>query len=663
MFKTTPRSVLLGGDLILKSVMRVYVDEEGRAHHYDDTLLAEHQGAYEHEDGSPIDRAPTGRQEDGHFHMIDAMLQHIMRLAAKNGFGDSFGRQHGIGVINSMILNHNLDRIRKEGKDTPNQLPPFGDPSWRIITAGDWFGEPKEGDPLLPHRTQGGDPHQIDTWDNETKTAGKMTVPRLVTVNLKKGHVTRHASADQGQYIDSTYNPFYAFVRPVMEHMDGIFREQLGLGPDQPGPLFDEKGDGSHMEDYEKPSVPLVATSSGQVINATAAELDHINETGRLSPDSAKRHEMHSDRMYQPAQGFEPQHRTSHGGVHYPTEMLLPNKRTGAPNVKSDRSPSIVKLLQDVVASKAGHMSPDDLQTANIILEKDKAERLEGRGHIRRLQGAPALTHLFRGAGDSRAASLGKSGFDDKIDKDGNYVGPSFLTRVAEKLGSSKQRALSLRPSIETKVPEGHRIGTEAVKLIRNMHALHAAVTNDMGGDAAAAAEAIKNHGIESLTPEQLSDVNDVRAITYLHSKYHQFENPIQGVTELQQNDATPLGGLNTPASPALERVSYPRYDPNPPLLQTSFDTYVPDINQIQKSFETLQVMSAMKDDSVMKYVKKGYSINSHNDIRSFSMAVGITTSDIQGIMATKGDWDIVAKQWNLSPTIVKATKVTFGGV
>ena len=73
--------------------------------------------------------------------------------------------------------------------------------------------------------------------------------------------------------------------------------------------------------------------------------------------------------------------------------------------------------------------------------------------------------------------------------------------------------------------------------------------------------------------------------------------------------------------------------------------------------------MSAMKDDSVMKYVKKGYSINSHNDIRSFGMAVGITTSDIQGIMATKGDWDIVAKQWNVSPTIVKATKVTFGGV
>lgn len=40
-----------------------------------------------------------------------------------------------------------------------SSLPPFSDPSWRTITAGDWFGEPKEGDPSLSHRTQGGDPH------------------------------------------------------------------------------------------------------------------------------------------------------------------------------------------------------------------------------------------------------------------------------------------------------------------------------------------------------------------------------------------------------------------------------------------------------------------------------------------------------------------------
>ena len=87
------------------------------------------------------------------------------------------------------------------------------------------------------------------------------------------------------------------------------------------------------------------------------------------------------------------------------------------------------------------------------------------------------------------------------------------------------------------------------------------------------------------------------------------------------------------------------------------------DLNRIQQSFETLQSMSAIKDDRVMKHVKKGYSINSYNDIRSFSMSVGITTQDVHGIMATQGDWNVVAKQWNVSPIIVKATKVTFGGV
>ena len=86
MFKTTPRSVLLGGDLLRKSAMRVYIDDEGNLQHFDDTILDEHFGAYEHTDGSRIDRAPFGRQEDGNSHMIDAMLEHMLRLAAKNGF-------------------------------------------------------------------------------------------------------------------------------------------------------------------------------------------------------------------------------------------------------------------------------------------------------------------------------------------------------------------------------------------------------------------------------------------------------------------------------------------------------------------------------------------------------------------------------------------------
>ena len=32
-----------------------------------------------------------------------------------------------------------------------------------------------------------------------------------------------------------------------------------------------------------------------------------------------------------------------------------------------------------------------------------------------------------------------------------------------------------------------------------------------------------------------------------------------------------------------------------------------------------------------MKYVKKGYSLNSYNDIRSFATSVGLTTQDVQG--------------------------------
>jgi hypothetical protein len=70
-----------------------------------------------------------------------------------------------------------------------------------------------------------------------------------------------------------------------------------------------------------------------------------------------------------------------------------------------------------------------------------------------------------------------------------------------------------------------------------------------------------------------------------------------------------------------------------------------------------------MKDKMVMKHVLSNHVSNSIHDIRSFSMSIGITPSDVHGILATQGDWNVVAKQWNVSPLIVKATKVTFGGM
>ena len=665
MFKTTPRSTLMGGDLIRKSAIRVYIDEEGNIRHFDDSILAEHENAYEHEDffsgeKSRVDRAPFGKQEDGHFHAIDALLEHIMRLVAKNGFSpEQFSREDAIRTINTMIYNHNLMRRQSEGEDTINQVPHFGSPSWRKLVFGGWAGEPKEGE-ILNHRAhpRHGMETIVDVNGNE------INVPRMITATLKKDNV-RHDYADRGQYVDAGYLPIYDVVGDVMPFMNEYFKQQMGLGPNDIGPLHDPNG--IFMRDFTQPAIKPSAMSSGQVFGIRTKDYNELLRTGRLPNEYAERHDMYSGQQYQPAESYEPAHNVSHGGVHYPAGMLLPSGKS-RPEEKRSRANEIRAFLNQVIqqggenGKVAAELLLADRSYANRPENKDRKPMLDVA------HSAPALTHFF-GGGGSKASSTGKAGFGSKEKRD-RATGrvrsePTYLSRVAADLGVSGQSINNVHSGIQVNLG-GHAVGKQTRNIIHNLHALHAAHTNELHAqgveDAAAqAAEKIRSHGYNELNPNEKEMADYVRRITDLYAGHHGLANPIQGRTEEQRYDTSQLYNAMTPESAALQDMTVQRAGAG--NIETSFDTYVPDINQIQKSFETLQISSATKDAEVMKHVKKGYSINSYNDIRSFAASVGLTTQDVQGIVSTKGDWDVLAKQWNVSPLIVKATKVTFGGV
>ena len=654
MFKTTPRSVLMGGNLIRKSATRVYIDEDGNIQHFDDTILDEHIDAYRHTDShtgeeSSVDRAPFGRQEDGNSHMIDAMLEHMLRLAAKNGFAadqiitDNEGRSStvrdaAIRGINVMIWNHNNDR----GNDRANHLPHFGDPSWRKIVAGNWFGEPKEGQ-VLNHAAENAGSRKIFN----SVTGQEEDTPHMITVTLKKDNV-RHEYADQGQYIDAGYNPIYDYVERGLLALDQIYKQGLGLGPNEVGPFHDPGA--NFMRDFTQPSVKPSAMSGGRVHGIQSKDFDELLRTNRLGNEYAERAEMYGGTPYLPTEANAPAHNVSHGGVHYPMQMLVPSDKEGRPSEKFNRADGIRRFLAQVVGAGG-----DDALAARRILEEDNAS---GGQTLARLQSAPALTHFF-GGGGSKAASLGKKGYGVNP----TTGKPHFLSTVANEVGTSHRSINDVHAGISAQIPEGHAVGKQTRKVIHNLHALHAALTNDLSAQgvqnpAAEAAERIRSHGMDKLSADQQIMANTSGQIVDLYSRFHGLENPIQGVTEMPQYDTSRLYNTITPASGAL--IGYDRQGPTD--IQTSFDAYVPDINQIQKSFETLQISSAMKNQEVMKYVKKGYSLNSYNDIRSFATSVGLTSQDVQGIVSTKGDWDAIAKQWGVPSTIVKATKVTFGG-
>jgi|5B_taG_2_1085324.scaffolds.fasta_scaffold00602_2 hypothetical protein len=666
MFKTTPRSVLMGGNLIRKSATRVYIDEDGNIQHFDDTILDEHIDAYGHTDShtgeeSRVDRAPFGRQEDGNSHMIDAMLEHMLRLAAKNGFDadqmitDNEGRSStvrdaAIRGINAMIWNHNKDREN----DRANHLPHFGDPSWRKLVAGNWFGEKKGR--VLNHAAENAGSRKIFN----SVTGQEEDTPHMITVTLKKDKV-RHKYADSGQYIDAGYNPIHDYVERGLHTIDQVYKQGLGLGPNEIGPFHDPGA--IFMQDFTQPGVKPSAMTRGRVHGIRTNDFDDLLQTNRLGKEYADRAEMYGGTPYLPTEANVPVHNVTHGGVHYPIEFHVPEAKTGAGAVgtrKFNRGNEMRQFLQSVV--EAGG---NDSLIARQILREDatpptKEERKKHVPLISKLSHSPAMTHFF-GGGGSKASKKGQSGYQFKETPSGRKI--STLSRIADELNVDRAMINQVHDGIKVDL-SGHTVGKASPKVIRSIHALHAALTNQKAAQgsqnpAAEAAEEIRKHGSDQYSAEQLRLADMSSQIADMYARSRGLENPIQGATQAPDYDTSRLYNTVTPASGAL--VGYQRQEPTD--IQTSFDTYIPDISQIQKSFETLQITSAIKNQEVMKHVKKGYSLNSYNDIISFATSVGLTSQDVQGIVSTKGDWDVVAKQWGVPSTIVKATKVTFGGV
>ena len=93
MFKVTPRSSLFESNLIRKSITRLFVDKDGNLSHFNDNILQEHlddddENVHDYYgDKKYVHRAPTGKQQDGHYHMIDALYQQLLKLIQRNGFG------------------------------------------------------------------------------------------------------------------------------------------------------------------------------------------------------------------------------------------------------------------------------------------------------------------------------------------------------------------------------------------------------------------------------------------------------------------------------------------------------------------------------------------------------------------------------------------------
>tara|TARA_R100000278_G_C5418964_1_gene145869 strand:- start:245 stop:577 length:333 start_codon:yes stop_codon:yes gene_type:complete len=101
---------------------------------------------------------------------------------------------------------------------------------------------------------------------------------------------------------------------------------------------------------------------------------------------------------------------------------------------------------------------------------------------------------------------------------------------------------------------------------------------------------------------------------------------------------------------------------------QQTLDQYLrgdtaPVEDRLIKAMENLQYKDAANDDDVRKHLPSTrLSVSSEDDLSFMAERMSITKHDVRAIIFSKGDWHRVAKTFNMSPVIVKAVKVAFGG-
>ena len=86
-------------------------------------------------------------------------------------------------------------------------------------------------------------------------------------------------------------------------------------------------------------------------------------------------------------------------------------------------------------------------------------------------------------------------------------------------------------------------------------------------------------------------------------------------------------------------------------------------VAEITEAMEHIQLEDAKRDDSILKMIPHNpIQLNSIQSVGLFAKDLGITSMDVHGLLHSRGDWHRIAKEWSVSPQVVKVVKVTFSG-
>jgi len=118
---------------------------------------------------------------------------------------------------------------------------------------------------------------------------------------------------------------------------------------------------------------------------------------------------------------------------------------------------------------------------------------------------------------------------------------------------------------------------------------------------------------------------------------------------------------------PMAEAPSMGNMPPQLPEGQQTLDQYglqrKAQVAEITEAMEHIQLEDAKQDATILKMLPHNpIQLNSIQSVGLFAKDLGITSMDVHGLLHSRGDWHRIAKEWNVSPQVVKVVKVTFSG-
>ena len=625
------------------------------AHHPPFAFDPETQALLWHNEDDP--RAPhsdhrLGSRPHG-FHPIDYVHYDLSRMfagmfGAEKGFAEGFVRDY---IINPSIVDHNNSHMDEHGENAVNVLPDFNSVEWRRNHVGGQYDKRA----VAEQRQNRGTTTTPDGVENP-----------VINYSMNMGNVD-HPHADQGAFIDGGVMPMWFEMGQRVK----AIREEL-MSPEFQQDIMSQGP--AYIQRYNKALAQLDNTLKHRYLAHAHIPLKDLTMgavfgrkanrgTSRGRPDgsgyrrniAAEDHPLNNLHPLQLAelapQGFYDVRQFNQGAA-------------------SESKPMVITPASIIARGREFGVKISE-EDANILSRQPKSAYLFG-GKKKQIKPGNYGPKILRAIAEDLGVDMDSSEYKDMFDsihisdmgtKGGGRLHaskhiaaiPAYYAKLLQRQGVPADEALERaitefrdhehQASRHDRDPKGRETAERVHREMREARGIPELAEGALGYDP------LGDDFRYSQVHGELRTVVPEHAEAHI-SETHAAHQPGQQ-TQMPVPPQAPMGEAPQPTLGDFGMVDEAG---NPMKLAAQ-------VAEITEAMEHIQLEDAKRDATILKMLPHNpIQLNSIQSVGLFAKDLGITSMDVHGLLHSRGDWHRIAKEWNVSPQVVKVVKVMFNG-